>query len=984
MIKKGIIKELGLENDMLEEAMLSLTHKCALNENAQNNRKNDIEFYGELGKSIYSILLKNFISKNVSYDISTIENYFKSSKYVYIIRFFEFYRLKELIICREDIVNDKTIQNLTMQFIGFLYLKTSYDNIKRVFEKIFDTESLNITDDYLSVIMAYSDGKAKFNEISITGLDHCREFEYELVFKGRSIISKGTSKKNAKQKCSKIYCNRYLTKEEIFKSLGIKLKNNKKNKRVYKYKLEQLQLIKYISDKLDIEIGLLKQALTHKSMSNEYNIKDNSSMVSIGSDIEKAHLLIYINNKFKDMDFYKKYEVVSYLQAHIKIMEIFIDKYRISDSILVIETMKNNCTNKVYRSVFRGIIYSKFFTNNKYEFLKELEVIYDEILYTTDLRYINSTTNLQEFLQDIGITDTNYTFENSNYNSLICKVHSNTLGSSLCFNASGINKKEAKENVSREFLRFIYDEFEPFCRGEKKINSSNVNKIKDLVYYILLESNITFKNIIVKNYFGLNDLKLNKLEDFTTILFSVFKYIRHNFNKEINEFIVNSLINIVEKINVILSVDKYNVLSKLLIYDIWESESSYNIKKRYKYLNDKSAGYINKLIENNGLLIASIKEPSPELQMLAIKNNPKALYYIKNPSKEVYKYISTNDKKYENYILSNSIDLNNFLIENVVEELECLIDRNKSNLEFYMILKNIKFEVYIKSLFKIFNINKLYIATGYVYSSGIELIYEEIDKLINSNGTLKFFIGSLQNYKNDELVRDMDKKTCKVLNKLINRGCEIKTNTEQFYHGKMYYFESNEISIIIMGSTNLSKTAFHKNNELNCIYFYRNKQMNPFLNRFEEIWSKEELIDFLEENKFSERLDGRFNIENNFKSVSQNEVERKINLIPDEILRKRLLLWLDYKPSNIYEDIIVANKDYIAIEYIDKSMIVLESFLPGNSYFVFYDIDISELLNIIKNKTKTEIFKLSNMEKRGYHVREALTLELNIKSYFLY
>ena len=79
MIKKGIIKELGLENDMLEEAMLSLTHKCALNENAQNNRKNDIEFYGELGKSIYSILLKNFISKNVSYDISTIENYFKSS-----------------------------------------------------------------------------------------------------------------------------------------------------------------------------------------------------------------------------------------------------------------------------------------------------------------------------------------------------------------------------------------------------------------------------------------------------------------------------------------------------------------------------------------------------------------------------------------------------------------------------------------------------------------------------------------------------------------------------------------------------------------------------------------------------------------------------------------------------------------------------------------------------------------------------------------
>jgi len=41
------------------------------------------------------------------------------------------------------------------------------------------------------------------------------------------------------------------------------------------------------------------------------------------------------------------------------------------------------------------------------------------------------------------------------------------------------------------------------------------------------------------------------------------------------------------------------------------------------------------------------------------------------------------------------------------------------------------------------------------------------------------------------------------------------------------------------------------------------------------------------------------------------------------------------------------------------------------------------LLVSIEGRSKTEVFELSGMEKRGYHIREQLKLEVKIASYFL-
>ena len=130
------------------------------------------------------------------------------------------------------------------------------------------------------------------------------------------------------------------------------------------------------------------------------------------------------------------------------------------------------------------------------------------------------------------------------------------------------------------------------------------------------------------------------------------------------------------------------------------------------------------------------------------------------------------------------------------------------------------------------------------------------------------------------------------------------------------------------------------------------------------------------------------------KAIASNEVEQliksdvdavrdRIQQIEDIELKNRLLTWLKYSPTNIYDKIDVAGREYIAIEFSEKQMLVLESFYPGNSYFVFYNHTIDTLINTINGKSKTDIFKLSGMEKRGYYIREQLKLEVKIASYFV-
>ena len=81
----------------------------------------------------------------------------------------------------------------------------------------------------------------------------------------------------------------------------------------------------------------------------------------------------------------------------------------------------------------------------------------------------------------------------------------------------------------------------------------------------------------------------------------------------------------------------------------------------------------------------------------------------------------------------------------------------------------------------------------------------------------------------------------------------------------------------------------------------------------------------------------------------------------DEELKFRLNLWMDKKPDAIYKDLgIESLEGYYLFEYNDYN-----------------------LLHKIKGLTKSEIFELSGMDKRGYHIEDRNKLESNVNSYFI-
>lgn len=104
----------------------------------------------------------------------------------------------------------------------------------------------------------------------------------------------------------------------------------------------------------------------------------------------------------------------------------------------------------------------------------------------------------------------------------------------------------------------------------------------------------------------------------------------------------------------------------------------------------------------------------------------------------------------------------------------------------------------------------------------------------------------------------------------------------------------------------------------------------------------------------------------------------------DEELKFRLNLWMDKKPDAIYKDLgIESLEGYYLFEYNDYNLLVFESFEPKNAFYCFRNESIEKLLHKIKGLTKSEIFELSDMDKRGYHIEDRNKLESNVNSYFI-
>jgi len=342
----------------------------------------------------------------------------------------------------------------------------------------------------------------------------------------------------------------------------------------------------------------------------------------------------------------------------------------------------------------------------------------------------------------------------------------------------------------------------------------------------------------------------------------------------------------------------------------------------------------------------------------------------------------------KNFVFENETNNQLFLLNKKQDEyIQELLQENKC----YKIIQNGNVEKIINAIISQKNIKTFYSAVGYAYGSGLQMLENSIQILKGRFGECELIVGALQNYANHNAENKIDKKSVKYLNLLIQeKNIRLYTNTQTFYHGKFYYMSNDEKAFIIIGSSNISKTAFQNNFELDVIYIVDKggEEDNTFLNWYYGLRDNCQYIDLLDENNFEERnwaseLDVFHSLKT--RTLSVNEMKQRIDDITEEERKFRLNLWLSKKPTEMYENVDIESfKEYIMFVFAENKLVVFESLLNNNAYYVFkYKNNLVELLTNIKCMSKTQMSLSEHYINKGYHVQYKDKIEKKIEQFFV-
>ncbi len=342
----------------------------------------------------------------------------------------------------------------------------------------------------------------------------------------------------------------------------------------------------------------------------------------------------------------------------------------------------------------------------------------------------------------------------------------------------------------------------------------------------------------------------------------------------------------------------------------------------------------------------------------------------------------------EYYIIKNwdgESDSTNKIYETACDETY-LADILKTNNSFKILKTNTILPV-INGIVKQTEINTFYAAVGFAFRSGLNMMNPVFEMIRKKKGVCELIVGSLQKYDDVNANNKIDRGTVNFVNELIqNKDAQFYTYKPSFFHGKFYYLCNEEKAFIIVGSSNISKTAFNENYEMDVIHIVDkgSEQDVAFLDWYSNLKSKCEKLDGLVADNFSDfnwasELDAYQAIKN--QQVSKETFMKKIEQLSDEETKIRLRLWRDKNPTYIYENIKVESlKDYIMLVYGQNKLVVFESFIPGNAYYVFrYKNDLAGLLSSISQMTKTQMTLSIHYVSRGYHshIKEKLAQRIN-------
>jgi hypothetical protein len=191
-----------------------------------------------------------------------------------------------------------------------------------------------------------------------------------------------------------------------------------------------------------------------------------------------------------------------------------------------------------------------------------------------------------------------------------------------------------------------------------------------------------------------------------------------------------------------------------------------------------------------------------------------------------------------------------------------------------------------------------------------------------------------------------------------------------------------------MGSSNISKTAFLSNYELDS--FFRVERGSGDDNRFREWYQgfryEGESLPYLDDEQFEE-----FNWNSEQQAygarrvvhISHSEITDRIDKLTDIDTKGRLNMWLSHDQSEILSNLEISALDgYIVFLFVESGLAVFESFVPGNAFYSFRYDDIERLFVQLSKLSKSEMLVASDFLMRGYHIQDQERLESKVEKLF--
>lgn len=980
-----VMKWLGIPEELRNTAILSLTHRSMrVTDNDIDGDK--LKQYHDTGKNVYEALLVRFISRNFSLGINGIFAGMSASKSLHLV--YNRLRLNELSVAAKGIGTDKIIDDLVYQFFGFLYEEVDFLFAYSIFIKAFTKEDIVFFSDYIGIINTITGGKGyQFTEIESGGPPHDPHYTYKLTLNGKETYATGSSKRAAKKTCAQKYCEDYLNQKDLFRILGYG-KTVYRKRKAYPISTNDQAAIAKIAGRWGFAKEDIRNAMINKLLYNEFDFEDCSSDIMIGGVYERMLIRKTVHRVFNHYSFSVQKDIISEFENNDMLFKRIIEELELSNLFVMKEKLRTRLPVEVLnKEAVRQLMYSAFENENKL-FFDMLEKVIVNLSKDMDPHLLNPSSKIlamygqmKEAEPDVIFTQhntqTDYHTKRTYYRAKIPVSFGET---TITYLGEGGTQLSAKNNAYSKFWIYLYN-----CMNN--VFRSN-NPDEYTWFFTVMSNHIDWLDSYLKgnNHFVCESYKKN---DFKKII----QYL-HAFYSNVKHFDGGTLIPVLntfwERKIAAIEINQKDVL----LGAIWEyvvshdSETYLTILESIDEVISLSDEKWKRLLRKNGKLIRHIRMPDEEIQLIAVQQYPPAINYIAVPSQGVIDYVYHHAPSARNESSSQGsgglIELRPQIVDGLIEmkKEEIAQYKNKateSNQTIFLLDQHC-FDLYLRAILGSYKVREFYIACGFVYASGIKMLRSEIDKLLADGMSVKILAGNLQHYFTDHPLTQMDLETAQALNQLIKAGAELKTITDCFYHGKMYVLVCEDITFVVVGSTNVSRNAFRFNDELDSLFVYGPCE-NQHTKHFEALWHNAVSIHELDESKFTSRIASN-EIEHRH-MLDIDSMRDRIKQIEDVELKNRLVTWLKYAPSNIYDKIDVGGNEYIAIEFFEKKMVVLESFYPGNAYFVFYNHPIDQLLDTIEGKSKTEVFKLSGMEKRGYHIREQLKLEVKIASYFV-